>query len=180
MDSPVAADDTQAEVRGRGYVVTCPHCGREVPGNMSDMHASVCAHRPAMKAAILATITSDVPGVGIPMQQYEKRRHAHGALHLSTLLRNYGGTWPAVLDAFGLALPEDQRKRRPARTEKQQRMTPAQREQAACADVAAQHAAMRSVLETERNRQYGIEVCRIVSEPGLRINGNECVRLVLR
>jgi len=180
MDSPVVVDDTQAEVRGRGYVVTCPHCGREVPGNMSDMHASVCSHRPAMKAAILATITSDVPGVGILMRQYEKRRHAHGALHLSTLLRNYGGTWPAVLDAFGLVPPDDQRKRRPARTEKQQRMTPAQREQAACADVAAMEADARRVMAHEYDAAHTLHGYKVRDLPEVTIGGRACVAVALR
>ena len=61
MDSTVVADDTKAECRGRGYVTTCPHCGREVPGNMIDMHTSVCIYRPEMQERIRAALTSDVP-----------------------------------------------------------------------------------------------------------------------
>ena len=79
MDSTVVADDTKAECRGRGYVTTCPHCGREVPGNMIDMHTSVCIYRPEMQERIRAALTSDVPGVGVRLKDYDAARPTHGA-----------------------------------------------------------------------------------------------------
>jgi len=144
------------------------------------MHDSVCAKHPDIRARTLTALTSSVPGVGKTWKEYDRTYRALRALSVPTLLRQYAPTWAGVLDAFGLEVPPDARKRRPARTEKQRRMTAQQREQAACDDVAAQRAAARAVLDAERDRQYGIEVCRVVPEPGLRINGNECVRLILR
>lgn len=175
MDSALTVE------RDHNYLMTtCPHCGREVPRNMAAMHESVCAHRPEMKARILAALTSDVAGVGVKMSVYERAAKSRGAPPVSTLLRNFGGTWLAVLESFGLDVPSDARKRRAARTPAQQRMTAKQREAAAIEETDAERAIAQAVLREERDRQYGITVCRVDPEPGLRINGRECVRLVLR
>ena len=179
MDGTVDTDDTRAEGKGRGFVATCPHCGREVPGNMSDMHTSVCIYRPEMQERIRAALTSDVPGVGVRLKDYDAARPTHGAAHSVTLIRAYGGTWAAVLDAFGL-VPWESPTRRTTRTEKQQRMTAKQREDAAIQDVAAMESDARRVLAGEYEAAHAFKVCRVEPETVLRINGHECVRLVLR
>ena len=144
---------TETTERTHNYpMATCPHCAREVPARMAEMHASVCAQRPEMKARTLAALTSAVPGEGVKMSVYDRHAKQRGVPPVSTLLRNYGGTWASVLDSFGLAVPDDARKRRPARTPAQQRMTAKQREDAAIADVAAMDAAARAMLAGEFDR----------------------------
>lgn len=155
----------------------CPYCGREVPASMTDAHATVCIHRPEMQARILAALTSDVPGVGVRQKDYDTARIASGAAHSTSLLRGYGGTWTAVLEAFGLTAP---RRRAEMRTNAQQRMTPRQREDAAIDDVAAQMEQARRTLEEERNHGYGLAVAAVLPAPGLSIGGKPCVRYVLR
>lgn len=179
MDSTVVADDTKAECRGRGYVTTCPHCGREVPGNMIDMHTSVCIYRPEMQERIRAALTSDVPGVGVRLKDYDAARPTHGAAHSVTLIRAYGGTWAAVLDAFSLT-PWESPTKRATRTDKQQRMTPAQREQAACADVAAMAADARRVMSHEYDAAHTLHGYKVRDLPGVTVNGRACVAVMLR
>lgn len=160
--------DGTVEERPHNYrMTTCPHCEREVPANIADMHATICVHRPEMKARIAAALTSDVPGVGARIVDYQRARAINGAADVTTVLRAFGGTWDAVLAAFGLT-PRPP-KRRPERTPEQQRMTARQREDAAIADVAAMRAAAQQALTNERNRQYGIEVCRVRSLPDGRV-----------
>lgn len=149
-------DSTLTERPHNYPIVACPHCGREIPGNMADMHGSVCAQRPEMKVRTLAALISDVPGVGVKMSVYDRQAKRAGVPPVSTLLRNYGGTWATVLDAFGLAVPDDARKRRPARTPEQQRMTAKQREQAAIDDVAQMDAEVRAVLAGEFDRGLAV------------------------
>ncbi len=179
MDGTVVADETQAEGRARGFVVTCPHCGREVPGNMSDMHVSVCIYRPEMQERIRAALTSDVPGVGVRLKDYDAARPTHGAAHSVTLIRAYGGTWAAVLEAFGLA-PWVSPTRRTERTAAQQRMTAKQREEAACADVAQMEADARRVLAGEYDSAHTLHGCSVRDLPGVTVNGRACVAVMLR
>ncbi len=160
-------DGTLVDRTHNYQIVVCPHCGREVPGNLADMHASVCARRPEMLTRIAAALVSDVPGVGARIVDYQRARAINGAADVTTVLRAFGGTWDAVLAAFGLT-PRPP-KRRPERTPEQQRMTARQREDAAIADVAAMRAAAQQALTNERNRQYGIEVCRVRSLPDGRV-----------
>ena len=144
---------TETTERTHNYpMATCPHCAREVPARMAEMHSSVCAQRPEMKARTLAALESAVPGEGVKMSVYDRHAKQRGVPPVSTLLRNYGGTWAAVLDSFGLTVPDDARKRRPARTPAQQRMTAKQREDAAIADVAAMDVEVRAVLAGEFDR----------------------------
>ena len=159
-------------------MVVCPHCGREIPAAMTDAHASVCIHRPEMKARILAALTSDVPGVGVKMKAYDIARIAHGAAHSTSLLRGYGGTWPTVLEAFGLAMPE--RKYTPTRTPAQQRMTRQQREDAAIADVAAMAEDARQIMAAEYDDAHTLRGCAVRDLPGLTICGRPCVAVMLR
>ena len=179
MDGTVDTDDTRAEGKGRGFVATCPHCGREVPGNMSDMHTSVCIYRPEMQERIRAALTSDVPGVGVRLKDYDAARPTHGAAHSVTLIRAYGGTWAAVLDAFSLT-PWESPTKRATRTDKQQRMTPAQREQAACADVAAMAADARWVMSHEYDAAHTLHGYKVRDLPGVTVNGRACVAVMLR
>jgi len=137
-----------------GRVVVCPHCAREVPAAMADMHASVCARRPEMVARIAAALVSDVPGVGIKVSVYARNSKTLDVPPVSTLLRNFGGTWEAVLDAFGLT-PQPS-KRHLERTPTQRRMTAQQREAAACADVAAMDDAVRAMLAGEYQRGLAV------------------------
>lgn len=171
--------DSQVERTHNYPLIACPHCGREVPSNASDMHMSVCAHRPEMRARILAALTTDVPGVGARLKDYDRARIAHGAAHATTPIRAYGGTWTAVLEAFGLVPWESPNKRTP-RTPQQARMTARQREQAAIEDVAQMEADARRVLAAEYDAAHTLKAYRVEPEPGLRVNGNECVRLMLR
>lgn len=169
-------DDTLE--RTHNYAMTtCPYCAREIPGNMSEVHASVCIHRPEMKARILAALTSDTPGVGVKMVVYDRARLAHGAAHSTSLLRGYGGTWPAVLEAFGLTMRES---KRTTRTAAQQRMTARQREAAACEDVAAMCDDARRVMAAEYEAAHTLKACAVHPAPGLYVNGNPCVRVELR
>lgn len=131
-------------------MTTCPHCGRDVPANLADMHTSICASRPEMKARIAAALVSDVPGVGVRVGVYDKNAKVNGVPPVSTLLRNFGGTWETVLAAFGLTMQPP--KRRPEHTAEQKRMTAKQREDAAIADVAAMDAAVRVTLAGEYQR----------------------------
>ena len=172
--------DGTVERTHKQRMTTCPHCGREVPANMGDMHASICAQRPEMKARILAALTSDVPGVGVKVGAYDKTSKANRVPPVSTLLRNFGGTWALVLDAFGLEVPPDNRKRRPERTAEQRRMTAKQREDAAIADVAAMDADVRAVLAHECEAAHLFTVCAVRDVPGLTINGKPCVAMMLR
>jgi len=160
-------------------MVVCPHCGREVPAAMTDAHASVCIHRPEMKARILAALTTDVPGVGARQKEYDTARVVHGAAHATTLLRAYGGTWTAVLDAFGLT-PWVSPTRRTERTAAQQRMTAKQREEAACADVAQMEADARRVLAGEYDSAHTLHGCSVRDLPGVTVNGRACVAVMLR
>jgi len=135
-------------------MVVCPHCAREVPAAMTDMHASVCARRPEMVARIAAALVSDVPGVGIKVSVYARNSKTLDVPPVSTLLRNFGGTWDAVLEAFGLAAQPS--KRHLERTPTQRRMTAQQREAAACADVAAMDDAVRAMLAAEYQRGLAV------------------------
>ncbi len=160
-------------------MVVCPHCGREVPAAMTDAHASVCIHRPEMKARILAALTTDVPGVGARQKEYDTARVVHGAAHATTLLRAYGGTWTAVLDAFGLT-PWVSASRRAARTPAQRRMTRQQREDAAIADVAAMAEDARQIMAAEYDDAHTLRGCAVRDLPGLTICGRPCVAVMLR
>lgn len=160
-------------------MVACPHCNREVPSAMADMHVSVCVFSPDMQARILAALTTDTPGVGARQKEYDAARVAHGAAHATTLLRAYGGTWAAVLDAFGLT-PWVSATRRAALTATQQRMTIAQREQAACADVAAMEADARRVLAHEYDAAHTLHGYAVRDVSGVTINGRACVAVALR
>lgn len=172
MDSTVA--------RTHNYpIVTCPHCGREVPSNASEMHVSVCVHRPEMQERIRAALTTDVPGVGARLKDYDRTRIAHGAAHATTLLRAYGGTWTAVLEAFGFVPWESPNKRTP-KTPAQQRMTARQREQAAIEDVAQMEADARRVLAAEYDAAHVLHGCAVRDLPGVTIDGRPCVAVMLR
>lgn len=160
-------------------MVVCPHCGREVPGNVSEMHASVCIHRPEMKARILAALTTDTPGVGARQKEYDTARVVHGAAHATTLLRAYGGTWTAVLDAFGLT-PWVSASRRAARTPAQRRMTARQREDAACEDVAQMCEDARRIVAAEFDAAHTFKACSVRDLPGVTVNGHKCVAVMLR
>lgn len=173
-------DDTLTERTHNYPLVTCPHCGREVPRSMVDMHASVCAHRPEMAARILAALTSDVDGVGVKMSVYERAAKSRGTPPVSTLLRNFGGTWLAVLESFGLDAPSDALKRRSARTPAQQRMTAKQREAAACEDVAQMAADARRVLAAEYDNAHTLHGYAVRDLPGVTVNGKPCVAVTLR
>ena len=177
-------DDTlTVESTGRSHnypMSTCPHCGRDVPGNMVDLHASICAKHPDTQARTLAALVSDTPGVGKTMKQYEVTYRPFRGLSVTTLLRQYAPTWAGVLDAFGLATPPDARKRRAPRTPNQQRMTAKQREDAVIAATDAERAVAQAVLEAERTRQYGIEVASVRDYPNVTIGGRRCVALMLR
>jgi len=159
-------------------MVVCPHCAREVPAAMTDAHASVCIHRPEMKARILSALTSDVPGVGVKMKVYESRRVAVGAAHSTSLLRGYGGTWEAVLEAFGLTVQPS--KRHLERTPTQRRMTAQQREAAACADVAAMCEDARRIMAAEYDDAHTFDGYRVRDLPGVTVNGHKCVAVMLR
>lgn len=170
-------DGTVAD-RTHNYPMTvCPHCGREVPGNVSDAQASVCIHRPEMKARILAALTSDVPGVGVKMKVYESRRVALGAAHSTSLLRSYGATWGEVLEVFGLTI---QKSKRSTRTPAQRRMTARQREAAACEDVAAMCDESRRIMAAEYDAAHTFKACSVRDMPGVTVNGRACVAVMLR
>lgn len=161
-------------------MVKCPHCGREVPGNVSAIHDTVCAFHPDKKARTLEALTSSTPGVGKTWKEYEATYRLYRALSVTTLLRQYAPTWAGVLDAFGLEVPPDKRKRRPERTEKQQRMTPAQRETAACEDVAQMAADARRVMAHEYDAAHTFDGYRVRDLPGVTIGGRACVAVALR
>lgn len=172
-------DGTVAD-RTHNYPMTvCPHCGREVPGNMADMHISVCVFSPDMQARILAALTTDTPGVGARQKEYDTTRVVHGAAHATTLLRAYGGTWTAVLDAFGLT-PWVSASKRAERTPAQRRMTPKQREAAACEDVAAMCEESRRIMAAEYDAAHTFKACSVRDLPGVTVNGRACVAVMLR
>jgi hypothetical protein len=163
--------DGTVEERTHNYPLTvCPHCEREVPGNMADMHATVCAHRPELKARIEAALTSDVPGVGVRIRDYERAYKTLGLPPVSTLLRNYGGMWPAVLEAFGLTVQGKAPKR----------MTARQREAAACADVAQMCEDTRRIVAAEYEAAHTLKACSVRDLPGVTVNGHKCVAVMLR
>lgn len=174
-------DSTLTETSDRRFrMTTCPHCGREVPANTAEMHDSVCARHPAKRAQTLVALKSDVPGMGKTLKEYERTYRPLQGMSVTTLLRQYGATWAAVLDAFGLAVPADSRKRRPERTPEQQRMTAKQREDAAIADVAAMEADVRAVLAGEFDAAHTLHGCAVRDLPGVTIDGRACVAIMLR
>lgn len=166
--------------RTHNYSMTvCPHCQREVPTGSFDMHASVCIFRPDMQERIKATLASDEPGVGARLKDYDRKRAETGAAHSTTLMRVYGGTWAAVLDAFGLT-PWMSATKRASCTAEQQRMTAKQREQAACDDVAAMCEDARRLLAAEYDNAHTFHGYRVRDLPGVTVNGHKCVAVMLR
>ncbi len=159
-------------------LTTCPHCGRVVPANMADMHASICVRSPEMMARIAAALTSDTPGVGARIVDYRRARAANGAADVTTLLRAFGGTWEDVLAAFGLTVRPP--KRRPERTPQQQRMTAQQRESAAIADVAAMEAETRAALLRDYEAAHTFHGYKVRDLSGVTVNGKPCVAIMLR
>lgn len=167
--------------RDHNYPMTiCPHCGREVPANTAAMHDSVCAFHPEKRANTLAAMTSDTPGVGKTLKDYERTYRPHRALSVTTLLRQYAPTWAGVLDAFGLETPPDARKRREPRTPGQQRMTKQQREEAAIADVASMEAGARRIMAAEYDNAHTLHGYAVRDLPGVTIGGRACVAVMLR
>jgi hypothetical protein len=99
----------------------------------------------------------------------------------------FGDSWADILDAFGLVPPK---RRWRSAAEKAQapgadyeadlaRML----ERQELARVAEEHAALeyeRQVLEREKTAGYGFTVARVRDLPGVRVNGRECVAVMLR
>ena len=97
---------------------------------------------------------------------------------MTTLRRATGARdWAGVLAEFGLvpATPDERpADAPPPRTEAQRA------EAAAMRDVDDWREQAKEIIRQERYHLYGFTVCRVQPEPGLHINGNECVRLTLR
>lgn len=156
----------------------CRYCGREL--SRMDIHERVCIKNPTVRSAIIAALTGATPGEGVTAARYAARSSGDLSIpDVGTLRRATGARdWAGVLAEFGLVPQPVEPKDAPS---PDRPLTPAQlEERAAMADVDTWREKARAILRAERYHLYGFTVCRVNLEPGLRINGNECVRLEIR
>ncbi len=158
---------------------TCPHCGKELSTIRIWTHERICIRNPKVRPLIIAAMTGARGGEGVTVSQYSAISSDDTRIPDVTTLRRATGArdWAGVLAAFGLVpqTPDAPPAEEPAA------VTAAQKaEAAALADVDDWREQAHEVLRQERYHLYGFTVCKVTPEPGLRINGNECVRLTLR
>lgn len=158
----------------------CPHCGKELSTIRIWTHERICIHNPKVRPLIVAAMMGKHDGEGVTMSQYAARAAGDISIPDVTTLRRATGArdWAGVLAEFGLVPQPVEPKDIPS---PDRPLTPAQlEERAAMADVDKWREQARAILRAERYHLYGFTVCRVNLEPGLRINGNECVRLEIR
>lgn len=152
--------------------VTCAYCNCDLWYGKLESHQDACIRNPAVESRLIAALTSDTPGVGVSCENYRLTYREKNAPAPATLNRHFGNAWGDVLAAFGLKVP--------ARTYVRRQDARTAVERQAEQDMDAWRNQMREVVRSERYHLYGFTVCRITPEPGLRINGRECVRMELR
>lgn len=156
----------------------CPHCGKELSTTRIWTHERICIRNPKVRPLIIAAMTGKKPGEGVTMSQYSVVSSDDTRIPDVTTLRRATGAhdWAGILAEFGLVMPTPDVTAAP----EIERTAAQAREDAMLADVDDWREKEREVIHAERYHLYGFTVCRMVPEPGLRINGNECVRLTLR
>ena len=170
-----------------GRTAPCRYCGRECILNSLPQHECKCIRNPDMWERVAAALASPTPGIGIYGDDYPPIAKALGLPARSTLRDVFGDSWADILDAFGLVPPK---RRWRSAAEKAQapgadyeadlaRML----ERQELARVAEEHAALeyeRRILEREKTAGYGFTVARVRDLPGVRVNGRECVAVMLK
>lgn len=186
--------------RGPMKRATCPYCDKESTAPAMGRHIPMCAANPANHACYKQLMT-DRDDIGCTYSEYQARVVDHDAPSVTTLKRITGMiAWDDILAWFGL-LPADA----PANT----RVCPCCGKTFAALGYARHCRACGGNAEARRVAAEVAEESRIVAwegelleqdaiaaqwlfvgdkrkppiikpAPGLRINGRECVRVVLR
>jgi hypothetical protein len=150
----------------------CEHCGQPCHPKVIAAHEAHCLHRPDVKALVRRYAEGDMPGVAVGIREYRDRvevanRTAPKGQRAPAVqtLRQHLGVWAAIVNWCGL-ITEDQAIDRQSAIEVQKEI--------------AQMAAERALLAQDAERAYMLPVLEVRPAPGLRVNGRECVRCVLR
>jgi hypothetical protein len=143
---------------------TCPHCRRSFAASVLRRHADVCPENPAIRDAIIAAMQNEVyPGFAVSLAEYQERAVGKAVTNVKTLKQHFG-SWRNTVAYYGLRLTTDAELL----------------ELRELAEMRAQMAAERALLEQDAERAYLLPVLRVREMPGLRVNGRECVACVLR
>lgn len=160
-------------------LVSCPFCGRAYGANKYPTHIRTCVDAPAIREALAAALESNTPGVGITESEYRLISRDRGTPACSTIRRRYG-MWADVLAVFGLTYPQRNAPRTYTTEQASPRMTLAQKEALAIADVDAMSDAMRAQLASDYEAAHTLHGYRVHDMPGVTVNGRPCVRVELR
>lgn len=143
---------------------TCPYCGKTFACSVLHRHTATCPEKPELREAILAVMRSKIyPQFAALQIEY---REAFSPIPIPTLssLRKHFGSWRNAVEYYGLQLaPEGELMEL--------------REMAKIKAVADHEARL---LREDEEHAGAFKVARMRPEPGLRVNGRECVRLELR
>jgi hypothetical protein len=157
-------DDYSERIANLHRPQTCPHCRRSFAASVLRRHADVCPENPALRDAIIAAMQNVAyPGFAVSLAEYQE--HAAGApiTGVKTLKQHFG-SWRNTVAYYGLRMTTDSELM----------------ELRELAEMRAQMAAERALLAEDAARAYMLPVARVLPAPGLRVNGRECVRCVLR
>lgn len=184
LDTPVRHQEERPHIapvkrEHTGYtLIPCPHCGEKFGSNKLPAHVRTCIDAPDIREAVATALESSTPGVGIFADEYRAISSELGIPSRSTIIKRYG-SWGKVLAAFGLQSPRPDTPHTYA-DERAARVTLAQREAAAIADVDRMSDEARQNIANDYEAEHTFNGYRVRDLPGVYVNGNPCVAVMLR
>jgi endogenous inhibitor of DNA gyrase (YacG/DUF329 family) len=170
---------------------TCPNCGKETTSAALGRHAPVCMRNPDNWSRLLAILTAE-DGIGITYSEYEAMVERDNLPAITTLRRQTGTTsWDGVLAAFGL-VPQEELERTCPKCGRIFRGRGLALHEGSCggkrwvnlANEVEQESAIieheAHILEQDKLQAQCLPAYRVEPAPGLRINGRELVRSMIR
>ncbi len=152
---------------------TCPHCNKSFALHVLNRHINVCPENPDVAPLIRDAMEQpDAPGCAVTITEYEEISRT-AAIPGPKGIKQHFGSWRAAVEHFGLRMVErSELTRAQAATQ--------EREAAVIADVDKMSEAARAAVARTYDAEHTFHGYAVRDLPGVTVNGNPCVAIMLR